>query len=57
MAAFVNGGLRLASVSYNGEYAPGYVLNGVFTTNSHLNYIELTEVIMQILILIMLTGV
>jgi len=34
MAAFVNGGLRLASVSYNGEYAPGYVLNGVFTTNS-----------------------
>ncbi|MBS1515631.1 MAG: T9SS type A sorting domain-containing protein [Bacteroidetes bacterium] len=32
--AYVNGGLRLASVSYNGEYAPGYVLNGVFTTNS-----------------------
>lgn len=33
-AAFVNGELRLASASYNGEYAPGYVLNGVFTTNS-----------------------
>ncbi len=32
--AYVNGGLRLASVSYSGEYAPGYVLNGVFTTNS-----------------------
>ncbi|MBS1494020.1 MAG: T9SS type A sorting domain-containing protein [Bacteroidetes bacterium] len=34
MGAYVNGGLRLASVSYNGEYGPGYVLNGVFTTNS-----------------------
>ncbi|MBN8572088.1 MAG: hypothetical protein J0M18_20900, partial [Ignavibacteria bacterium] len=33
-AAFVNGELRLASASYNGEYAPGYVLNGAFTTNS-----------------------
>lgn len=34
MGAYVNGGLRLASVSYLGEYVPGYVLNGVFATNS-----------------------
>ncbi|MBS1494017.1 MAG: T9SS type A sorting domain-containing protein [Bacteroidetes bacterium] len=34
LGAYVDGGLRLASVSYNGEYAPGYVLNGVFTTNA-----------------------
>lgn len=33
MGAYIDGNLRLASVSYNGEYAPGYVLNGVFTTN------------------------
>lgn len=33
-AAYVNGALRLASVSYSGEYGPGYVLNGVFTTSA-----------------------
>ena len=34
IGAYVNGQLRLASASYTGENAPGYVLNGVFTTNS-----------------------
>jgi len=35
MAAYVDNSLRMAAVSYIGEYAPGYVLNGAFTTNSN----------------------
>jgi len=34
IGAYVDGQLRLAAASYNGENAPGYVLNGVFTTSS-----------------------
>lgn len=34
IGAYVNGELRLAAASYTGENAPGYVLNGVFTTNA-----------------------
>lgn len=34
MSAFIDGNLRLATISYNGEYAPGYVLNGAFATSS-----------------------
>ncbi len=34
MAAVIDNSLRMAVVSYSGEYGPGYVLNGAFATNS-----------------------
>lgn len=34
MAAKVNGQIRMAAASYTGEYAPGYILNGVPNTNN-----------------------
>ncbi len=33
MGAYVNGGLRLATISYNGEYAPGYSNAGMGYTD------------------------
>jgi hypothetical protein len=34
LAGYVNGQFRMAAGSFKGEYSPGYVNNGVFTTNS-----------------------
>lgn len=34
MATYIDNSLRMAVASYLGEYAPGYVLNGVFETNA-----------------------
>ncbi|MDZ4710896.1 MAG: hypothetical protein SGI89_01060 [bacterium] len=34
IGAFVNGSVRQAAASYAGEYAPGYVLNGIALTDS-----------------------
>jgi photosystem II stability/assembly factor-like uncharacterized protein len=33
-AAYVNGSIRMAAASYNGEYKSGYVLNGSFATDN-----------------------
>lgn len=35
IGAYYNGALRMANASYNGEYAPGYIDNGVAITNSN----------------------
>jgi hypothetical protein len=38
IGAYVNGGLRLASASFNGEYEPGYCQNGNFLTDSRFKF-------------------
>lgn len=42
IASYVNNGLRMASVSYNGEYVPGYCINGVFYTNGSFKLYRVT---------------
>ncbi|MBN8572089.1 MAG: T9SS type A sorting domain-containing protein [Ignavibacteria bacterium] len=35
MGTYINNELRLATISYNGEYAPGYTRDGIFYTNNN----------------------
>ncbi len=45
IGAYYNGSLRMANASYAGEYAPGYIENGVVKTDSrfHLYYVYATD--------------
>ncbi len=38
IGAYLNGGLRMASASFNGEYEPGYCQNGNFLTDSRFKF-------------------
>ncbi len=38
IAAYYNGGLRMANASYSGEYAPGYIENGIVKTDSRFKF-------------------
>jgi hypothetical protein len=43
IGAYLNGQLRLASASYNGEYRPGYSLNGQFFTDSRFRFYKIKK--------------
>jgi hypothetical protein len=38
IGAYVNGGLRLATASYSGEYGPGYCIDSVFHSDSRFKH-------------------
>ncbi len=38
IASYVNGGLRMANASYNGEYTPGYCVDSVFHTDVRFKF-------------------
>jgi hypothetical protein len=43
MGAFVNGQLREAMASYNGEYLPGYCVNGNYITNDYFKIYKVNK--------------
>ncbi|MCX6159392.1 MAG: T9SS type A sorting domain-containing protein [Ignavibacteriota bacterium] len=43
MACYINGQFAMTAGSYKGEYAPGYVLNGHYATNSNFKFYKVTR--------------
>jgi len=43
IGASVNGGLRMANALYNGEYCPGYAINGQFYTDSRFRHYKIKQ--------------
>jgi hypothetical protein len=43
IGAYINGQLRIASASYNGEYCPGYSQNGQYFTDSRFKFYKINK--------------
>jgi hypothetical protein len=56
IGAMYGNSIRLANDSYNGEYAPGYVENSEFKTDSRFKIYKFRRVIMNLLIPILRIG-